>query len=331
LLLGLSPSSTFAAITGLRIILSSSDVTFNYHLSSSLSIPIDDQVVVTGNDAANNPYAFKNASVTLGGTSANAGDMLECLNPPSTLATNSYNTTTGKLQLTSATDLTTAQWQAILRLVTYKVSAANPNISPDREITYSLGDLDKYYSGTGHYYEIISNTTAPANNRYTWDQANAAASLRNTYGFQGYLITIASQGEDDFVTNTLGLTIDTWIGATDGEGINGTASTEKSWYWVTGPEKGTYFYNQNTNTAVNGLFNDWRAGEPNDAGGGEDYGQYWTTQAGQGWNDLPNAHTFDLGYVVEYGGLSTDPVVTLTAVLKLHFYMKNPILLGTPL
>jgi hypothetical protein len=65
------------------------------------------------------------------------------------------------------------------------------------------------------------------------------------HGLQGYLATITSQEENDFIEQKL--SADGWIGASDDfEQINIAAGSflyadqgeaEGRWYWVTGPEK----------------------------------------------------------------------------------------------
>lgn len=74
----------------------------------------------------------------------------------------------------------------------------------------------------------------------------------------------------------------------------------------------------------------WNGAEPNNYGSNEHYGEIYIGGSTPGkWNDLPN--TSSLGYVVEYGGLSTDPVlqlsanrtVTITAVLPVSGLQFN--------
>ncbi|RYY57431.1 MAG: T9SS type A sorting domain-containing protein, partial [Chitinophagaceae bacterium] len=59
-------------------------------------------------------------------------------------------------------------------------------------------------------------------------------------------------------------------------------------------------------------YNNWNTGEPNNTSSNENAGTIYSSGANAGkWNDL-NA-TSSLGYMVEYGGLSTDPLLQLTA------------------
>ena len=79
--------------------------------------------------------------------------------------------------------------------------------------------------------------------------ARANAEARTYLGKTGYLATITSQAENDFIAQVLAA--DAWIGAADEYTLindaTGTTtypdqwSAEGNWYWVTGPEAGTLF------------------------------------------------------------------------------------------
>lgn len=220
----------------------------------------------------------------------------------------SYNSTSGVLTFTGTA--TAAQYQALLRTVTFNTTAAS---SSQRTVLFNLGTAISY-SGTGHFYEFISGS-------FTWTGAKTAAAGRTLLGLQGYLATITSQGENDFIQQKL--TCDGWIGASDDYSyINAATGTstyanqtasEGKWYWVTGPsgEIGTQFSNGNgTPASVSSRYMNWNSGEPNNSGSNEHYGEIYSSTGTGKWNDLPNSST--LGYVVEYGGISSDPVVDLT-------------------
>lgn len=146
-----------------------------------------------------------------------------------------------------------------------------------------------FFDGSGHLYEYVSYTA-------TWSAANTNAQTRTKYGATGYLTTIASQAENDFVAARLSNA--GWMGASD-------AASEGDWKWVTGPESGTSFWSGNSGGGtVGGRYANWGTGEPNDAGSNEDCAQFLTGGTGK-WNDLPCSVTTLPGYVVEYGSPSS--------------------------
>lgn len=146
-----------------------------------------------------------------------------------------------------------------------------------------------FFEDNGHLYEYVSATL-------TWPNARDAAALRSKYGATGYLTTITSQQENDFVSARLSNA--GWMGA-------GDASVEGQWRWVTGPESGTLFWQSGLGTVT---YSNWNSGEPNDSGSNEDCGQFLSGGSGQ-WNDLPCSGTTLPGYVVEYGADGNMPEV----------------------
>lgn len=155
-----------------------------------------------------------------------------------------------------------------------------------------------FFPGNGHLYEVVSSPNITA------DDAATAAAARTKYGATGYLATITSQAENDFVAPRLDH--DGWFGARD-------SNVEGDWEWAFGPEAGTVFYRGNGNEGgapVNGLYSNWASGEPNDSGD-EDCAQFYAS--GNGWNDLScSGSTLDY-YVVEYGAPGDLPAVPHTS------------------
>ena len=151
-----------------------------------------------------------------------------------------------------------------------------------------------FFTGTNHLYEYVS---VPGT--INWANAKTAAESRSKYGAQGYLTTIASQAENNFVAARL-LNAG-WMGASD-------VTTEGTWRWVTGPEANTIFSVGNiTPVTVSGQYANWNPNEPNDSGG-EDCGQFLAGGTGR-WNDLSCTSTLLPGYVVEYGAVGDMPTV----------------------
>ena len=190
----------------------------------------------------------------------------------------SYDAAKGMITYTGTAS--SEDYEAVLKTVKFKSTATDAGT---RTIVFSLGDK---LSFGGHYYEYVSSGAI------TWTAAKAAAEARTFFGQTGYLATISSAEENDFLTQKLGA--DAWIGASD-------ATTEGAWYWVAGPEANTQFSSGAgvSVEAVGGLYNNWNAGEPNNAGA-EDYAEIYCSGANPGkWNDLANAGEVT-GYLTEY-------------------------------
>lgn len=134
------------------------------------------------------------------------------------------------------------------------------------------------WAGNGHFYEFISAGTS-------FDSALAAAAALSFNGQQGYLATVTSQGEQDFIFNSV-TKAGTWFSGTDRD-------VEGTWTWIAGPETGQVFW-QNGATVT---YANWSGGEPNNVGNEDLLFGNWN---GATWNDIPSG---TLGYVVEYGGL----------------------------
>ena len=219
--------------------------------------------------------------------------------------TGSYSTSSGVSGILTLEGTTTpANWQALLRTVTYQNTAASCGPS-SRTIVFNQGNY-LFNSYSGHFYQYVDNSL-------NWVDAKAAAAASSYNGMQGYLATITSAGENNFVWKLLGA--DAWIGGSyDYQQVNAATGTTTfadqnaalgNVYWITGPEAGTQFSSGIGNpVAQNGAYMNWNGGEPNDMGD-EFYVEFYSSGGSAGrWNDLPLGA--QLPYVVEYGGLPND-------------------------
>jgi hypothetical protein len=129
----------------------------------------------------------------------------------------------------------------------------------------------------GHYYEVIDE---PA----TWH--NAAAYCEQD---GGYLATINSAEENQFVYNLTDIGNQTWLGATD-EAVEGT------WKWVTGEPFD---------------YTNWGLGEPNNNAPGPDpdLGEDYLTFHGEGAYDPPQPGVWNDWQYETDGSESTLPFV----------------------
>lgn len=263
------------------------------------SINIVESISITDSDDTTTQAVY----IQISSGYQNGEDLLTLMNAAthsSNGITNSWDATEGKLTLSGPA--TYIDFITAIEDVVYSTSSATPTGTRDFSIT--VGEAN-YLPLTGHYYLYMDSLGI------TWSDANAAANASTYYGLQGYLATLTSQEEANYSgSQAQGVG---WIGASD-------ATTEGDWRWVTGPEAGTAFWSG----AVGGTeltFAFWNANEPNDYGGNEDYAHITdpsvTSQPGS-WNDLSNTGAASgayqpQGYVVEYGGMSGDPVLNITA------------------
>lgn len=203
-----------------------------------------------------------------------------------------------------------AYTQAVSK-VYYKNIAEKPTTGM-REFSISLLDAD-YLPQTQHFYRYIKKVGI------TWTEARDSAANMNYYGLKGYLASITSSVENDFIwTKIDGVG---WIGASDSE-------QEGTWKWMTGPEKGTVFWKGNyTGSPVNAQYSNWNTGEPNNVqkswGDDEDYAHInsnpntiqksWNDLSNEGDKNNPNGYYFPQGFIVEFGGMPGDPEVKLSA------------------
>jgi hypothetical protein len=131
-----------------------------------------------------------------------------------------------------------------------------------------------YFEGTGHYYERIDEELG-------WDEAKLAAEQLSYMGVNGYLVTIRSQAEQDFIEAFLlpspGIA-GSWTGGYQPPGSDEPAA---DWSWVTGEAWD---------------FTNWTGEEPNQSGGYEE--DFLEIQDDGGWNDLRSSQV--LSYIVEY-------------------------------
>lgn len=153
-----------------------------------------------------------------------------------------------------------------------------------------------YYPVNGHFYKPVSVGAF-----YKTAKANAHATTFK--GQEGYLLTLTSAGEEDFIKLNVPQN-NIWFAATD-------EVTDGTWIIDDGPEKGTIMKTSNGQLAgnVQGVYNNWCGGEPNGYNHGEDFPvAKWNGAAC--WNDLSNS--WNNPYVIEYGTWSNPDDQTFT-------------------
>lgn len=272
----------------------------NNSLYQSSSVVVDPNLTINFN--SENSITGAKAVITTGFIS---GDTLSGTNA-------SYNSSTGVLTF-SGTYASAADLQAALRSVTFTPASSNTDIN-SRTIVFTVG-TGLYYEG--HYYQSVFKSSG-----ISWSSSLSEAESLLLFGLHGYLATIQSAGENAFILQKLSSSA--WIGASDdyayindrvGTSYANQSASEGKWYWISGPtaervqfSNGNVYPSTLTNTYAN-----WNGLEPNNSGSSEHYAEFYAgagTSEGK-WNDLSNGNLNY--YLVEYGGMSNDPVVTLNA------------------
>ena len=274
-----------------------------------------------------------------------------------------FQSSTGILSINGSA--TAREYESFLRSVIY-VNTENDRTARtlytgvDREFILALGfgslcdDLiGREGSGIRHFYCYVENTTdgrgawnktnLSGNNQLWWGQARLRAENSTYYNLSGYLATITSDAENDYVLDKIrdsgGNPIAAWFGGTDnsgGESVLSNAS-ENNWVWAGGPERNTVFFTDDGNSS-NDAYVNWRNNEPNNCCGGmynndydnssletnehypnaagEHYTQFSNAISGTGyWNDLfvPGV-TYSpfqtIGYVLEFSTNFPSPTIS---------------------
>jgi len=297
----LFPSLGFAQATTVNLGTSSSGVV---SVSYNTWTKVDPNVTVT----ANGTITGFRVQVSQAYASGASGDQLRStVTLPSGVTVAAFNTTTGVLAFSGST--TAANWQTVLRGVEFR-STTSTCYALQRRVTFVAGSVF-YNPLTEHFYEYVSGLIS-------WTGSKTSAEGRSYFGRAGYLATMTSEAENNFVWKLMAN--DGWFGASDemtqvntAKGTTAFASqaaVEQKWHWVTGPEKGTQF--SNGSTAVTGQYAKWAGGEPNNSGG-EHYGQFYSGNNGM-WNDLPNTNL--PGYLCEYGDMPGDITSSVTILTR---------------
>ncbi len=150
----------------------------------------------------------------------------------------------------------------------------------------------QWTTGTGannHWYELSIGTI------YRWDNASTASMASSYLGMSGYLATVTSQDENNFIAALLPNVPSAFIG---GFQPPGTGEPTTGWEWVTGEAW---------------AYTNWNSGEPNDSNG-EDHLEMYAHGA---WNDLAGPN-YERHYVTEYhNNANTVPEPATLALIGL--------------
>ena len=251
-----------------------------------------------------------------------------------------YDPSTGIMRFYGST--TEANWVSLFKRVGYIFDSGSNNPASSRSLAFTLSNRVPYLhdDGTYHFYEYFRDR------RITFSSARTKASHSNKelFGMTGYLATPTSAEEQAILKDKVqGVG---WIGACDrldsstvrsncgvsSGDISGKTVGEGHWYWVTGPEKMTYFGHDNESASTTAgrwaeptgnnehgtgkhtnVYENWNGtpgvGEPNNCcGSAEHYLHVWGHAK---WNDFAHWNRYIDGYLVEWGGQSGDSSVDI--------------------
>ena len=181
--------------------------------------------------------------------------------------TATYDVSTGELEFSG--NVSVADWAGIFRLVGYDYSSGTPS-NASRTLIYSLSSnvAFNHPDGGAHFYTYVADADIKFQN------ARTAAAGMSLFGLQGYLATITSAAEQQYIRPKIGGY--GWLGACDRLGnstIRGRCGVSSSdvpsnltgkpwsdsggdtnfsqgegyWYWVTGPERMQYMFRDTGN------------------------------------------------------------------------------------
>lgn len=194
-------------------------------------------------------------------------------------------------------DMPTSNNQKYVRGVTFYTNGGKQTVTVKAEI-FDIEDAEVIPFGDS-YYKRMDNTK-------TWTGAYAAAKETNVNELKGYLATITSQAEHNFVYQAFG----GYRGWTGGTRYTSTIYDNDSskldqdtypigkgtgnWIWACGPE-----VLDSAKRLISNGYSNWTPGEPNGGTGttGPGFMQYGYGTGGK-WDDLPE--TAKLGSYVEY-------------------------------
>jgi hypothetical protein len=257
--------------------------------------------------------------LSIGLINPSSGTTLRRTNTSGIVASLGYNLNNNFTRI-SFTGTQTNINNALLSLKVNTGSSGSVNIS----VSVTLNPSGYFYlPSNGHFYRPMNWPGGLSGGDAVYNQIKNLASGQTFKGQTGYLVTITSQDEQNFIqVNVPGSNI--LIALTDRQ-------QEGVWRWDAGPESGTIIKTSNGGGNVSGQYNNWCGGEPNNWGSGENYTvTKWS--GGNCWNDFgPPASSFPgsiSGYVVEFGTWSDPSNQTFT-----DFYTgtsSNPIIQPVP-
>ena len=143
------------------------------------------------------------------------------------------NTGVMTFSMTDNSTLEVDDWVLAMQNVAYKPTSTS--YSTFKNIMFGVGQLPFEIDGEYHYYEFVT----PRASNFAAARAAATADSNMLCGKRGYLATVTSQAENDFLADRF-LDADGnwprgWLGGSD-------SGTEGKWIWLDGPEANQRFW-----------------------------------------------------------------------------------------
>lgn len=181
--------------------------------------------------------------------------------------------------------VSTAQWESLLREMVFVIYDETPDdgVPEEEKIEWVAHEAKLpgnmiYNAANGHYYEFVTESTA-----LTWTEARAKAmgSVSDLTGTAGYLASITTQEEWDYVASLITQDVPTWLGGHKKDGTN-------KWYWADAPisEQSSPWYEGSLLWG----FHNWNPGEPSNNGGTEN-SLLVLHKSDKKWNDVSEGAT----------------------------------------
>jgi hypothetical protein len=138
------------------------------------------------------------------------------------------------------------------------------------------------WSGNGHHYQLSRSLVNQIDHYLSWTQARVRAESLSFQGVSGHLVTITSQGENDFLVDRLLPAERTPAPLIGGFQPAGSAEPDGGWQWVTGEPF---------------AYTNWAPAAPNNAPPDEDFLIFFDHGPIGSWNDVPDTVSI---YIIEY-------------------------------
>ena len=154
-------------------------------------------------------------------------------------ADNSSEPTNCKLEASDHPEIGFIGTQAEINAALATLSFKGDGSTGSPTVTLSITPAgNNYNSANGHYYKIVND------DEISFADAITAAEGSTYNGLSGYLVSITSEAENNFLNAKVNQ--NAWIGGSDKASLtsNSHSVTEGTWEWISGPDNGKTFFCQ---------------------------------------------------------------------------------------